>query len=111
MPNVVLIVSIPDIYLLPYFKYSLEYRLTRSALCYTLRSNSGWLPIRCAYFILYSWRHFEFSVNDLKFPTFFIFLFSNKMLVSRGGMQKMLLRMAYMEDPDRTASSVLFAGN
>ena len=26
-----------------------KYRL----LCYPLRSNSGWLPIRCAYFILY----------------------------------------------------------
>ena len=50
VPGVVLIVSIPDICLLPYFVYSHEYR---RILCYPLRSNSGWLPIRCAYFILF----------------------------------------------------------
>ena len=44
----VIVVSIPDICLLPYFLYShKKYRI----LCYPLRSNSGWLPIRCAYFI------------------------------------------------------------
>ena len=49
VPGVVLIVSISDICLLPYFLYSHEYRLTRHTVyC----SNSGWLPIRCAYFIL-----------------------------------------------------------
>ena len=50
----VLIVSIPDIWVLPHFfilprvPTRKKYRL----LCYPLRSNSGWLPIRCAYFIL-----------------------------------------------------------
>ena len=47
--GVILIVSIPSLlfilFILPTHK---KYRL----LCYPLRSNSGWLPIRCAYFIL-----------------------------------------------------------
>ena len=30
----------------------------------------------------------------------FLFLFSNEMLVFRAGVHKMLLRMAYREDPD-----------
>ena len=52
MPGVVLIVLIPDICLLLYFLYSHEYRLTRNTVYFPLRSNSGWLPIMCAYFIL-----------------------------------------------------------
>ena len=35
----------------------------------------------------------------------FFILFSNKMLVIRAGIHKMLLRMANKEDPDQTASS------
>ena len=53
--DVILIVSIPDICVLPYFLYSYENRLTRNTVycdILSVRSNSGWLPIRCAYFIL-----------------------------------------------------------
>ena len=35
----------------------------------------------------------------------FLFLFLNKMLVSRTGIHKMHIRIANMEDPDQTASS------
>ena len=35
----------------------------------------------------------------------FLFLFSNKMLVFRAGIHKMLVRIANREDPDLTASS------
>ena len=42
-------------------------------------------------------------VNILKFQTFF-FLFSNKMLVFRVGINKLLVRIANREDPDQTAS-------
>ena len=57
VPGVVLIESIPDICLLPYFFFLTRvpshkiYRI----LYYSLRSNSGWLPIRCAYFIWFIW--------------------------------------------------------
>ena len=47
--GVVLIVSIPSLlFILTRVPTRKKYRL----LCYPLRSNSGWLPIRCAYFIL-----------------------------------------------------------
>ena len=39
MPGVVLIVSIPDICLLPYFKYSHEYRLTRNTVYSAILSD------------------------------------------------------------------------
>ena len=39
MPGVVLIVSIPDICLLPYFLYSHEYRLTRNIVYCTILSD------------------------------------------------------------------------
>ena len=35
----------------------------------------------------------------------FLVLFSNKMLVIRAGIHKMLVRIANREDPDQTASS------
>ena len=35
----------------------------------------------------------------------FLFLFSNKMLVLRAGIHKMLSRIANREDPDQAASS------
>ena len=35
----------------------------------------------------------------------FLFLFLNKMMVIRAGIQKMLLRIANRADPDQTASS------
>ena len=44
-------------------------------------------------------------VNVLKFQTAFLFLFSNKVLVLRAGINKMLNRIASREDPDQTASS------
>ena len=43
-------------------------------------------------------------VNVLKFRIL-LFLFSNKMLVFRAGIHKMLVRIASREDPDQTASS------
>ena len=43
------------------------------------------------------------TVNDLKIQTL-LFLFSNKMLVSRAGTHKMFVRKANREDPDQTAS-------
>ena len=47
--GVVPIVSIPSLlFILTRVPTHKKYRL----LCYHLRSNSGWLPIRCAYFIL-----------------------------------------------------------
>ena len=39
MPGVVLIVSIPDICLLPYFLYSHEYRLTRNTIYCAILSD------------------------------------------------------------------------
>ena len=42
-------------------------------------------------------------VNVLKFRTL-IFLFSNKMLVFRAGIHKILVGIANREDPDQTAS-------
>ena len=40
-----------------------------------------------------------------KISNTFLFLFSNKMLVFRAGIYKMLVRIANREDPDQTASS------
>ena len=40
-----------------------------------------------------------------KISNTFLFLFSNKMLVFRAGIQKFLVRVANREDPDQTASS------
>ena len=40
-----------------------------------------------------------------KISNTFLFLFSNKMLVFRAGIRKMLVRIANREDPDQTASS------
>ena len=46
------------------------------------------------------------TVNILNFKHFpFLFSFSNKMLVIRAGTYKMLVRIAYREDPDLTASA------
>ena len=50
-----------------------KYRL----LCYPLRSNSGWLPIRCAYFILQVRRIFAI----LQYNIFKSFIFSFKSVV------------------------------
>ena len=47
--------------------------------------------------------HDRITVNVLKFRTL-LFLFSNKMLVFRAGMHKMLVRIANREDPEQTAS-------
>ena len=50
----------------------------------------------------------EYTKNVLKFQTFFSFCsrkISNKMLVIRTGIHKMLVRRAYREDPDQTASA------
>ena len=44
------------------------------------------------------------TVNVLKFQHFFLLLFSNKMLVIKGRIHKMLVRTANREDPDQTAS-------
>ena len=46
----------------------------------------------------------KITVNILKFRTL-LFLFSNKILVSRAGTDKMLVRVASREDPDQTAAS------
>ena len=40
-----------------------------------------------------------------KIPNIFLFLSSNKMLVIRAGIHKMLVRIANREEPDQTASS------
>ena len=40
-----------------------------------------------------------------KISNTFLFLFSNKMLVFRPGIHKILVRVANREDPDQTASS------
>ena len=40
-----------------------------------------------------------------KISNSFLFLFSNKILVIRVGIYKMLVRLANREDPDQTASS------
>ena len=39
-----------------------------------------------------------------KISNTFLFLFSNKMLVTRAGILKMLVRIANSADPDQTAS-------
>ena len=47
-----LIVSIPDICLLPSLLTRVPTHKKYCIPCYPLRTNSGWLPNRCAYFIL-----------------------------------------------------------
>ena len=42
-----------------------------------------------------------------KISNTFLFLFSNKMLVIRAGIHKMLFRIANREDPDQTASEAV----
>ena len=42
-----------------------------------------------------------------KIPNSFLFLFSNKMLVFKAGIHKILVRIANREDSDQTASSDL----
>ena len=72
----ILIVSIPDICVLPYFLYSHEYRLTRNTVYCAILSDQivVELPIRCAYFILdlicnlYDNKE-EGNYNQLKFAT------------------------------------------
>ena len=66
MPGVVLIVSIPDICLLPYFLYSHEYRLTRNtAYCAILSDHIVvGCRIRCAYFIL--------IILPFRYPCFYL---------------------------------------
>ena len=47
----------------------------------------------------------QYTVNVLKFWTLFLFdLFSNKMLIFRAGIHKMLVRIANREDLDQTTS-------
>ena len=48
---------------------------------------------------------FKILVHCSKISNTFLFLFSNKMLVVRAGIFKMLVRTAIREDPDQTASS------
>ena len=38
-----------------------------------------------------------------KISNFFLFLFSNKMMVIRAGLHKLLVRIENREDPDQTA--------
>ena len=45
------------------------------------------------------------TVNVLKLQTLFLFLFSNQMLLVGAEINKMLVRIAYMEDNDQMASS------
>ena len=45
------------------------------------------------------------TLNVLKLPKLFSFLFSYKMLVIRAEIYIMLVRIANREDPDQTASS------
>ena len=40
-----------------------------------------------------------------KISNTFLFLFLNKMIVTRAGIHKLLFRLANREDPDQTASS------
>ena len=45
-----------------------------------------------------------FTVNVLKISNTFHFLFSNKMLVIRASIHKMLVGITNVEDPDQTAT-------
>ena len=47
----------------------------------------------------------KYTVNVLKFRKLFLVLLSNKVLISRAGIHKMLVRIANREDPDQTAPS------
>ena len=44
------------------------------------------------------------GISHKNFEYFSLFLFSNKMLVFRAGIYKMVVRIASNEDPDQTAS-------
>ena len=64
-----------------YLPSSLLFILTRvpthkkyRILCYPLRSNSGWLPIRCAYFILFTNNIVIFNSLFLEHDMYFIIL-------------------------------------
>ena len=47
----------------------------------------------------------KYSNLDSKILNTFLFLFSNKMLVIKAGIHKILVRIANREDPDQTISS------
>ena len=62
--------------------------------------NEPYTKLSVAFFFYY-----EYMKNYCKFSKNSLFLFLNKMLVIRAGIRKMLVRIAYREDPDQTASS------
>ena len=47
---------------------------------------------------------FIVNVNVLKISNTFLFLLSNKLLVFRAGIYKMIFRIANWDDPDQTGS-------
>ena len=49
-------------------------------------------------------RQDQIRVTQMKILNAFLFLFSNKMLVIRAGIHKMLVGIVNREDPDQTAS-------
>ena len=57
-----------------------------------------------ALLLMYSWCHVDVYLKFQKFQILFSFLFSNKMLVFRAGIHKILVGLANREDPDQTAS-------
>ena len=59
VPGVVLIVSIPDICFLPYFKYSHEYRLTRNTVYCAILSDK--IVVGCPLGVPISYYVFKFS--------------------------------------------------
>ena len=59
---------------------------------------------RSTYITSYYLLILQCTVNVLKFRTL-LFLFSNKMLLIRAGIRKILVRIGNMEDLDQTASS------
>ena len=76
--------------ILQYFRPALSYHLSlRPLFCLFLR---GRLRRVLLYYIC------------SKIFSLFLFLFSNKILVNRTGINKMLVRIANREDPDQTAS-------
>ena len=52
MPGVILIVSIPDIRLLPYFLYAHEYRLTRNTVYCAILSDQIVVGVPISYYFL-----------------------------------------------------------
>ena len=64
------------------------------------------MAFRRASFLLYfSASLYLYYGKCSKISNTFLFLFSNKMLVFRPGIHKILVRVANREDPDQTASS------